>query len=40
MKKTFVEPELDVLKIHTEDILETSGNIDASGDPIELPGQP
>ena len=26
MKKTFVDPELDVLVIHTEDILETSGD--------------
>ena len=26
MKKTFVDPELDVLLIHTEDILEDSNN--------------
>ena len=31
MKKTFVDPELDVLLIHTEDILE-----DSNGD-IQLP---
>ena len=35
MKKTFVEPELDVLVIHTEDILDTSGKPE-----IELPGMP
>ena len=35
MKKTFVEPELEVLEIHIEDILNTSGDADNR---IELPG--
>ena len=34
MKKLFVEPELDVMVIHTEDVLQTSG-----GD-IKLPDAP
>ena len=35
MKKTFVDPELEVLKIHVEDILTESGKPE-----IELPGMP
>ena len=34
MKKLFVEPELDVMVIHTEDVLETSKP------EIELPKAP
>ena len=36
MKKTFVEPELEVLRIAVEDILTDSN----TGGSIELPGMP
>jgi len=36
MKKTFVEPELEVLRIESEDILTTVSEIPTG--PIELPG--
>ena len=35
MKKTFVEPELEVLEIKVEDILNTSGDLE-----IEMPKAP
>lgn len=39
VKKTFVEPELEVLRIDVEDILTASSTPGATN-PIELPGMP
>ena len=37
MKKTYAEPELQVVTFSSEDILMTSNDFDGTGGPNELP---